>query len=138
MVKPIFIPCLNYQEADKALQWLKEALGFEEKAVYRSDDGKITHAELLFKGNMIMMGSTDSGTPYSKLVKHPREIEGMVTQNPYVILDEEEIDGHYERAVAKGAQVVFPMEEKEYGGKSYSCYDLEGHLWSFGTYDPLK
>jgi uncharacterized glyoxalase superfamily protein PhnB len=22
------------------------------------------------------------------------------------------------------------------GGRDFSCYDPEGHLWSFGTYDP--
>jgi hypothetical protein len=23
-----------------------------------------------------------------------------------------------------------------YGGRGYSCKDLEGHIWSFGTYNP--
>lgn len=23
------------------------------------------------------------------------------------------------------------------GGRGYSCRDLEGHVWSFGDYDPL-
>jgi uncharacterized glyoxalase superfamily protein PhnB len=26
--------------------------------------------------------------------------------------------------------------DEEYGGRGYSCFDLEGQLWSFGTYQP--
>ena len=26
----------------------------------------------------------------------------------------------------------------EYGSREYSVRDVEGHLWSFGTYDPWK
>ncbi len=30
-----------------------------------------------------------------------------------------------------------PLEDKDYGGRGYSCRDLEGHVWSFGSYDPF-
>ena len=43
---------------------------------------------------------------------------------------------HHARAVAKGAKVVYPLKTEDYGGRGYSCLDLEGHLWHFGTYDP--
>ncbi len=29
-----------------------------------------------------------------------------------------------------------PLKEEDYGGKNYSCWDPEGHLWSFGSYNP--
>src|SRR5580704_12147338 len=25
---------------------------------------------------------------------------------------------------------------EDYGGRGYTCRDLEGHIWSFGSYDP--
>ena len=28
------------------------------------------------------------------------------------------------------------IKDEDYGGRGFSCYDLEGHLWNFGTYDP--
>jgi uncharacterized glyoxalase superfamily protein PhnB len=28
------------------------------------------------------------------------------------------------------------IKDEDYGGRGYSCRDLEGHLWNFGTYDP--
>jgi uncharacterized glyoxalase superfamily protein PhnB len=24
----------------------------------------------------------------------------------------------------------------DYGGRAFTCRDLEGHLWNIGTYDP--
>jgi uncharacterized glyoxalase superfamily protein PhnB len=39
--------------------------------------------------------------------------------------------------VAAGAEIVLPLEDKDYGGRGYGCRDLEGHVWSFGDYDPF-
>jgi uncharacterized glyoxalase superfamily protein PhnB len=25
---------------------------------------------------------------------------------------------------------------QDYGGRDYTCKDPEGHVWTFGTYDP--
>jgi len=33
---------------------------------------------------------------------------------------------------------LIPIKDEEYGGRSFSCRDLEGHLWTIGTYDPWK
>jgi uncharacterized glyoxalase superfamily protein PhnB len=42
----------------------------------------------------------------------------------------------YERAKAAGAEIVIDIVTQPYGGRDFTCRDLEGHLWSFGTYDP--
>jgi uncharacterized glyoxalase superfamily protein PhnB len=26
--------------------------------------------------------------------------------------------------------------DEDYGGRGFTCRDLEGRIWSFGTYDP--
>lgn len=132
------MPCLNYQDAEKAMDWLCRAFGFEQKVVYKNETGKVAHAELTYKGNMIMLGSSDSGTPFSKLIKHPKEVDGFETQSPYILIDETDIDAHYERAKAAGAKMVIELKTENYGGKNYLCYDPEGHLWSFGSYDPWE
>ena len=136
--RPRIIPTLGYKDAKKAIKWLCEAFDFEEKAVYDTEDGKVAHAELTYKGNMIMLGSSNSGSSFSKLIKHPEEIEGFETQSNYIIIDEDEIDAHYEKAKKHGAKIVIELTAQDYGGKDYSCYDLEGHLWSFGSYNPWK
>ena len=33
--------------------------------------------------------------------------------------------------------VTRPLEDTDYGSRQYSCRDLEGYEWTFGTYDPL-
>jgi uncharacterized glyoxalase superfamily protein PhnB len=45
-------------------------------------------------------------------------------------------DRHHPRAAAAGADVVRELEDMEYGSREYSVRDIEGNLWSFGTYDP--
>ena len=47
-----------------------------------------------------------------------------------------DIDAHHERAVAAGAEIVIPLQDMDYGSREYSARDPEGHLWSFGTYQP--
>jgi len=47
-----------------------------------------------------------------------------------------DVDAHYARAKAAGAEIVMELEDTDYGSRGYSVRDLEGHLWSFGTYHP--
>ena len=28
------------------------------------------------------------------------------------------------------------IKDEDYGGRGFSCFDPEGHLWNFGSYDP--
>lgn len=130
------IPSLSYHDAKKAIKWLCNAFDFKEHVVYEGEDGKVTHAQLTYKGSMIMLGSTDSGSEFSQLIKHPTEIGGFVTQSPYIIIDDEEIDMHYENAKRTGAEILLKLKSEDYGGKNYTCKDLEGHVWNFGSYDP--
>ncbi len=32
--------------------------------------------------------------------------------------------------------MVPDIEDKEYGGRDFTCRDPEGHLWNVGSYDP--
>jgi len=52
----------------------------------------------------------------------------------YVAIDDP--DAHHDRARAAGAQIVRELADQDYGSREYSARDLEGNLWSFGTYDP--
>jgi uncharacterized glyoxalase superfamily protein PhnB len=57
-----------------------------------------------------------------------------VTQGIYVVVDD--VDAHYARAKAAGAEIVIDIKTQGYGGRDYTARDLEGHVWTFGTYDP--
>lgn len=47
-------------------------------------------------------------------------------------------DAHHDRAKAAGALIVRDLVDQPYGSREYSARDLEGNLWSFGTYDPYS
>ncbi|MDQ3081613.1 MAG: hypothetical protein M3Q50_02155 [Chloroflexota bacterium] len=50
--------------------------------------------------------------------------------------NEDGIDVHYERAAAEGAAIVRPLADTEWSSCEYTARDIEGNLWSFGTYRP--
>jgi uncharacterized glyoxalase superfamily protein PhnB len=52
----------------------------------------------------------------------------------YVAVDD--VDSLFERANAAGAEVVMEPTDQDYGSRDFSVRDLEGNLWSFGTYQP--
>jgi uncharacterized glyoxalase superfamily protein PhnB len=127
------IPCLRYRDAPAAISWLCRTFGFEEQLVVPHEDGTIAHAQLRFGNGMIMLGSVVA-SDYGRLIKQPDEIGGAETQTAYVIV--EDADAVYAQAKAAGAEIVLDIQDEDYGGRGFTCRDLEGHLWNFGTYDP--
>lgn len=127
------IPTLRYRDAAAAVDWLCQAFGFEKHLVVSNDDGTIAHAELVFGNGMIMLG-TAREDEFGRLQQPPSQVDLVVTQSPYILV--EDVDRHYERAIAAGAQIVMDIRDQDYGGRDYSCRDPEGHVWNFGTYDP--
>jgi uncharacterized glyoxalase superfamily protein PhnB len=129
MSQTIF-PALRYRDPDAAIEFLKRAFGAGEHAVYRRDDGSIQHAQLELEGGIVMLGEYSSegrlaGEPPNPLAS---------TISLYVVVTDP--DAHHARAVAAGANIVRELEDMDYGSREYSVRDLEGNLWSFGTYDP--
>ncbi len=129
------IPCLRYRDAPAAIEWLCENFGFEKQLVVPNDDGTIAHAQLSFGNGMIMLGSVlEHETEFGRLIKQPDEIGGAETQTAYIVVSD--ADAVYARAKDAGAEIVIGIKDEDYGGRGFSCRDLEGHLWNFGTYDP--
>ena len=131
------IPGMRYHDAPAAIDWLCRAFGFEKHLVVPGEkEGVIAHAQLRYGNGMVMLGTAGThGGGFDELMTTPREIQGRETQSAYVIV--EDVDAHHDRAVGAGAEVVMPLEDKDYGGRGYSCRDLEGHIWSFGDFDPF-
>ena len=129
------IPGLRYQNAVKAIDWLCRAFGFEKHLVVPGEGDTIAHAQLTFGNGMIMLGSAgEHEGGYDELLATPAERGGTVSQALYVIVDD--VDSHCDAARAAGAEIVLPASDKDYGGRDYTCRDLEGNVWTFGTYDP--
>jgi uncharacterized glyoxalase superfamily protein PhnB len=129
----IIIPTMRYKDAPAAIEWLCNAFGFEKHLIVPGEDGTIAHAQLKFGNALIMLGS-ENDNEYGKFIKAPKDLNGMNTQAPYIIV--EQIDKHYQRAIAGGAKIILAIKDEDYGGRGYSCQDPEGHIWNFGSYNP--
>jgi uncharacterized glyoxalase superfamily protein PhnB len=125
-------PAVRYADADAAIAWLQEAFGFTPTAVHRGESGTVEHAELDTGGGLVMLGQHSGagwmgGTAPDALAS-PVSIYVAITDP----------DARHARAVAAGATIVRELEDQSYGSRDFSARDLEGNLWSFGTYDPLS
>lgn len=129
------IPCLRYRDAHAMIDWLCRAFGFERHAVYDDDAGGVAHAQLVHGHGMLMLGSVRDDA-FGRRIAQPDETGGRETQCAYVVVAD--CKAHCDRARAAGAEIVDDYQEKDYGGAGYSCRDPEGHLWSFGSYDPWR
>jgi len=139
LCRSTIVPSLRYRDALAAIDWLVRALGFEKQAVYLgSDNTTVMHAQLTFGNGMIMLGSVpkpdDASSPYNKFMVQPDEIGLRETKGEYLIVND--ADAVYATAKAAKAEIVIDIADMDYGGRAFTCRDLEGHLWSIGTYDP--
>jgi uncharacterized glyoxalase superfamily protein PhnB len=122
-------PVLCYRDAASALDWLGRAFGFEKKAVVAGDDGRIQHAELTFRGGSILIRGERPDEDYSAGAP-PGGAE------LYVVVDDP--DAHHKRAVEEKVEIACEPADMPYGSREYGARDLEGNVWSFGTYDPSR
>ena len=129
------VPVLRYRNLPAAIDWLCAAFGFEKHYVVTGKSGTARFAQLTFGNAMIMLGSVQESA-FDKLMTQPDEIGGVETQTCYFFVAD--AHAHCARAKAAGAAVIFDIEDKVKGGRSYSCRDPEGHIWNFGTYDPWR
>ena len=115
-------PYLLYEDVDAALDFLSRAFGFKEVLRYTGEGGYVNHAEARLGHAAIYLG--DPGDHY----RNPRQL-GQDTVGLYVLVDD--VDAHYERARAAGAEIVEEPTDQEYGDRRYTAVDPEGHRWYF-------
>jgi PhnB protein len=114
-------PYLLYEDGAAAIDFLTQAFGFEE-AMRIDEDGVVNHAELRLGDDSILLGRPG---PDYKNPKNANHYSALV----HVYVDD--VDAHFERAKAAGAEIVMDPTDQEYGDRRYDAKDPEGHLWSF-------
>jgi uncharacterized glyoxalase superfamily protein PhnB len=134
-IRSTVIPGMHYRNAPEAIGWLCRVFGFQKHAVYPGPDNTIMHAELTLGGGMIMLGTMPTNE-HGKYMRMPADIGGGQTRAVNLIVDD--ADEVYRRAKADKADIAFEIEDKPYGGRGFSCRDLEGHMWHIGTYNPWQ
>jgi uncharacterized glyoxalase superfamily protein PhnB len=125
---------LRYRDPKAAIDWLEQAFQFQRHFV-AEEAGQVVHAQMRLGGDMIMLGPDHADDKYG--MHSPLALNGT-NQCVYVALDTD-IDEAADRAQSAGAKIITAPNDTPYGSREFSCQDLEGHVWSFGTYagEPL-
>jgi uncharacterized glyoxalase superfamily protein PhnB len=120
---PRIMPSLRYDDVGGALTWLADAYGVHEYLRWTSPDGVVHHAEVrVGDDGFVELAAATAERP------SPRTL-GTTPCSLVVLVDD--VDAHHDRAVAAGARVVAPLEDKPWGLRQYSTLDVEGHRWEF-------
>jgi len=122
-------PVLRYNDARGAIQSLCAMFGFIELFSVPESGPSVRHAQLKLGTNIVMLGSVRPGEGMAS-----PQASGVTTQALYVYV--ERLDAHYERARRAGARIVSPPVDTDFGTREYHARDVEGHLWTFGTFLP--
>lgn len=124
-----FVPYLAYADAERALEFLGKAFGFEERYRMPMEDGRIGHAEMAYRGGTLYLAST-----YPEFgLASPRDLAGVHTQ---ICCEVDDVDLHYAQARAAGATIAAAPSDTTHGDRMYRAVDPEGHRWLFSS--PLK
>lgn len=130
----MLVPATKYRDPEAALTFLTDVLGMVPHAVYRDEAGKIVHAQLCIGQGMLMIGP-EADTPFQKFMVAPAEVGNRETTTVYAVVAD--VAERFERVKAAGAEIVLPLTPQDHGGSSFSVRDPEGHVFTFGDYDPF-
>jgi PhnB protein len=124
---PTVMPYLCVDGADDAIAFYTEVLGARERMRMPGPDGRIGHAELEIGDGLVMLADE---WPEGGFVS-PKTVGGTsVAITVYV----DDADAVYERAVARGADGVRPVELAFYGDRAGTFLDPWGHRWDVHTH----
>jgi PhnB protein len=117
-------PRLVVSDGAAAIEFYTRAFGAEPVGErHTMPDGSLIHAELRIGNAMVMLTQdTGDGAPArAPAAEHPVTVI-MATYW-------EDVDGAWERALAAGAQVIYPLADHFYGERGGRLRDPFGHQW---------
>ncbi len=120
-------PYLIIRDAARAIDFYKKAFGATEVMRMPAPGGKIGHAEIKIGDWHVMLA--DESPEMGHL--SPQSVGGSSVS---LMIYLENVDEVFKRAVAGGAKVKQPVEDKFYGDRSGSVEDPFGHLWHISTH----
>ena len=120
-------PYLILNDADKALEFYKQAFGAIEVVRMASPDGKVGHAEIKIGDSMLMLGEETLEMGY-------RGVQSYGGSPVSIMLYVEDCDALFNQAVAVGATVKQPMKDQFYGDRSGTVADPFGFQWNLSTH----
>jgi PhnB protein len=132
-VKPIpdgyhsVTPYLAVNDAARAIEFYKEALGATERFRHEMPGGKIGHAEIMIGNSIVALADEFPEMNF----RSPQSIGGTASQ---FMIYCEDVDARVEQAVVAGAKLVRPVKDQFYGDRTGMVEDPFGHTWYIATH----
>lgn len=121
-------PSLTVSPCAEAIEFYVRAFGAEEiEPRMTGPDGTVAHAEIRIGDSVIMLGDDWPDGP----TRSPRQLGGS---SAAIFLYVDDVRTLWDRAVAAGAEVVFPLELQFYGDLGGRLRDPFGHTWGLGQH----
>ncbi|MGH3159279.1 MAG: VOC family protein [Streptosporangiaceae bacterium] len=118
---------LHIGGAAAAIDFYKDVFGATERLRMSEPDGKIGHAELQIGDSVVMLADE-----YPEMgIVGPKTVGGTPVGLSVFM---EDVDATLAKAVAGGARVTRPIEDRFYGDRTVSFEDPFGHEWSVQTH----
>lgn len=122
-----FIPHLCVADGLAALEFYKSVFGAEEGDRMMSPDGKkLMHGEIIIDGHKCFL-SDEFKPDEGGSVKTPQTLGGGTCVRITLMVDD--ADTVVERAKARGAQVLMPVQDMFWGARYGKVVDPFGHEW---------
>lgn len=119
-------PYLIVKDVAESVEFYEKAFGFETKLTIPGEDGKITHAEVSHKNQIIMMGAESE----MQKSRSPKTLGGTPV-SLYLYVDD--VNKFYEQAKAAGAIVKAELSDQFWGDRMCAFESPDGHSWTFAT-----
>ena len=120
---PTLVPYLAVQDGIAALSFYVRAFGAKVLARETTPDGKLIHGRIRIGSSLLMLSDVFPGAG----VAAPTSV-GTTTAT--IHLYSKDVDTLWDRAVAAGARVTMPLENRYWGERYGHLLDPFGHHWS--------
>jgi PhnB protein len=120
-------PYLIVDGAAAAIDFYKKAFGAVELMRMPAPGGRIGHAEIKIGDSHVMLADENA----EMNARSPKTVGGSPLS---LLVYVENVDEVVKRAVAAGAKLERPVEDKFYGDRMGAIQDPFGHRWYVGTH----
>lgn len=118
---PDLVPSITYADFSRAIEWIERVFGFRERV----------EARLTWPGGGMAWIEIGTGllhidTPDESL---RRQSAGGAISSFKLKVYVDDVDEHFARAKAEGANIIFAPRDGFWGGRIYRALDHEGYQW---------
>jgi len=120
------IPILVYEDTEAAHDFLVGTFGLTSGGLHRDADGTVVHGEVRNGDAPIWLHRVTAEAEMDSPRHAAMSSGGLSVCVP-------DVDAHYARVKAAGAQIDRSPSDQDYGLREYGVRDVEGHRWWFAS-----